>query len=259
MLDVYHWEPNAHQGKPIITLHEKGVEFTSHYIDLLNFEQVSPAYLAVNPQGIVPVLVHDGVLITESAMMCEYIDARFPGPPLRPDDPFGRWRMRWWCRYMDDYFSPSLSMGGWKSFMGPMARRKDTAEIERFLRRIPVVEMQICWSTAIYDTFTEEQLAESRRRVAVGIQRLEQGLGESPYLAGADYSLADINAFATVYALPLSHPELCNEEATPNMLRWLRDIHARPSIEKTFRLSRMRFAERVREMRDRLGLPATGA
>lgn len=259
MLDVYHWEPNAHQGKPIITLYEKGVDFNSHYIDLLKFEQVSSEYLAVNPQGIVPAMVHDGVLITESAMMCEYIDAQFPGPPLRPDNPFGRWRMRWWGRYMDDYLSPSLSMGGWKSFMGPMARRKAPSEIERFLRRIPVKEMQTCWSTALYDAFTEEQLAESRRRLGVGIQRLEHALAGSPYLAGAEYSLADINAFATVYALPLSQPELCNDAATPNMIRWLRAIHARPSIEKTFNLSRMRFAERMREMRELLGLPDTSA
>jgi GST-like protein len=47
-----------------------------------------------------------------------------------------------------------------------------------------------------------------------------------------------------VYALPLSHPDLCNGAVTPNMIRWLRAIHARPSIEKTFSLSRMRFAER---------------
>ena len=135
-----------------------------------------------------------------------------------------------------------------------MARRKEPQEIECFLERIPVKEMHTCWSTAIYDTFTEDQLAESRRRVEVAVKRLEAELGKTPYLAGADYSLADINAFATVYALPLSHPELCDEETTPHMFEWLKKIHARPSIRKTFSLSRMRFAERVREMRDRLGL-----
>ena len=251
---VYHWEPNAHQGKPVIALYEKGVDFVSHYVDLLEFEQVEPAYLAVNPQGIVPAMLHRGRLITESAMMCEYIDAAFPGPPLRPASPYGRWRMRCWSRFMDDYLSPSLSMAGWKGFMGPMARRKDPARLQAFLDRIPVPEMRVCWSTAIHDSFTEAQLAESRRRVQAGVRLLEQALGETPYLAGADYSLADINAFATIYALPLSHPELCNATATPNLLRWLRAVHARPSIARTFSHSRMRFGERVREMRVLLGL-----
>lgn len=155
---------------------------------------------------------------------------------------------------MDDYFSPSLSMAGWHAFMGPMARRKDPGEIEHFLQRIPVKEMHTCWSTAIFDTFTEEQLTESRRRVGVGIQRLEQALGFDPYVAGSEFGLADINVFATVYALPLSHPEACNDKLTPNIMRWLKRIHARPSIRKTFSLSRMRFADRVREMRKILGL-----
>jgi glutathione S-transferase/GST-like protein len=254
VIDVYHWEPNAHQAKPIIALYEKGVEFASHFVELLDFEQVSPAYLAVNPEGIVPVMVHDGRLITESTAMCEYIDQALLGPPLRPDDPQQRWRMRWWCKFMDNFFSPSLSMRGWKVFMGPMARRKSPEEIERFLARIPVKEMRNCWATAIYDTFTEAQLAESRRRVTVGIERMEGALAKTPYLAGPTYSLADICAFATVYALPLSHPDQSNESRTPHIWEWLKRIHARPAMDKTFALSR-RFSDRVREMRQKLGLP----
>jgi hypothetical protein len=59
VIDVYHWEPNAHQGKPVIALYEKGVNFVSHHVELLDFEQASPAFLAVNPEGIVPVMDHD--------------------------------------------------------------------------------------------------------------------------------------------------------------------------------------------------------
>lgn len=123
--------------------------------------------------------------------------------------------------------------------------------------RIPAKEMRNCWSTAIYDTFADAQLAESRRRVEVGIVRLEDALARRPYLAGSTYSLADICAFATVYALPLSYPKLSSEELSPHMWNWLKKIHARPAIEKTFSLSR-RFYDRVAEMRQKLGL-AKGA
>jgi GST-like protein len=44
-------------------------------------------------------MIHDGVLVPESTVMMEYIDGSFAGPKLRPDDPFERWRKRWWCRY----------------------------------------------------------------------------------------------------------------------------------------------------------------
>jgi glutathione S-transferase/GST-like protein len=60
MLTLYHWEPNANSGKPAL---EKGVEFESRYIDMLGFEQHSPEYLEVNPNGTIPAMVHDGVLV----------------------------------------------------------------------------------------------------------------------------------------------------------------------------------------------------
>ena len=96
MLTLYHWEPNANSGKPILTLKEKGVEFASHYLDLLNFDQHSPEYLKINPLGTIPAMVHDGRTFYESTAIMEYVDEVFEGPSLSPADPVGRWRMRWW-------------------------------------------------------------------------------------------------------------------------------------------------------------------
>src|SRR2546430_7135368 len=55
---LYHWEPNANSGKPMLALMEKGVAFESHYLDLLKFDQHQPDYLAINPQGTIPAMVH---------------------------------------------------------------------------------------------------------------------------------------------------------------------------------------------------------
>ncbi len=110
------------------------------------------------------------------------------------------------------------------------------------------------WSTAINDAFTEEQLADARRRIAEGVKLLEQRLSVSPYLAGPEYSIADIVAFSTLYGLPMTQPDLSDEEKTPGIWAWLRRIHPRPAIEKTFALSRMRYSDRVGEMRKRLGI-----
>ena len=55
MLQLYHWEPNANSGKPMLALAEKGVPYESHYLDLLKFDQHQPAYLAINPDGTIPV------------------------------------------------------------------------------------------------------------------------------------------------------------------------------------------------------------
>ena len=57
---LYHWEPNANSGKPMLTLFEKGVAFESHYLDLLSFARHKPDYLAVNPPGTSPPKTHRG-------------------------------------------------------------------------------------------------------------------------------------------------------------------------------------------------------
>ena len=245
MLTLYHWEPNANSGKPMLALKEKGVEFESHYLDLLNFDQHSPEYLKINPSGTIPAMVHDGLVLTESTAIMEYVDETFPGPALRPDDPVERWRMRWWMRFFDQYFAPSLSMIGWSVFVGPSVRDRDPDELKRAIERIPLKERRIAWSKAIYNTFSEEELAESRRRIAVGTHALEDALSQRSWVAGNTYSLADINGFNLGYALPLAQPQICNDEATPHIMAWLRRIYARPAAKATWAMGRTRMAERV--------------
>ncbi len=98
MTDVtlYHWEPNANSGKPMLALMEKGVAFNSHYLDLLSFDQHKPDYLAVNPQGTIPAMTHGHRVLTESTAIMEYVDEAFDGPQLMPTDAQARWRVGWW-------------------------------------------------------------------------------------------------------------------------------------------------------------------
>ncbi len=250
--ELYHWEPNANSGKPIIALIEKGVEFESRYTDLLAFDQHKPDYLKLNPNGTIPVFVHGDVILAESTEMGEYIDAAFPGPSLRPDKPAERWRMRWWSKFLDGYFGPSLSMIGWSVFIGPAVRDRDPEELKRSIERIPLKERRDAWSMAIYGTFSEEALAESRRRVLHGIRVIENGLSERPYFASDSYSLADINAFCMAYALPLMQAEFVNQEKTPKLLDWLRRVYERPAIAETFKLGRTPMAERANDVRKML-------
>jgi len=245
VLTLYHWEPNANSGKPMLALKEKGVDFQSHYLDLLNFDQHKPDYLKINPNGTIPALVHDELMLTESTAIMEYVNDAFPGPKLMPDDPVERQRARWWMRFFDQYFGPSLSMIGWSVFVGPSVRQKDPEELKAAIERIPLKERRIAWSKAIYNTFSPEELEESRRRVGVGIACLEKALSERPWIAGETYSLGDINGFNLGYALPLAQPQACNDGKTPHILKWLRAIYRRPATQETWKMGRTQMASRV--------------
>jgi GSH-dependent disulfide-bond oxidoreductase len=242
---LYHWEPNANSGKPMLALMEKGVSFDSHYLDLLNFDQHKPEYLAVNPQGTIPAMRHGNRVLTESTAIMEYVDEVFSGPPLMPENPRDRWRVRWWMKFMDQWLAPSFSMIGWNVFVGPAVRSKDPDELKAAIERIPLPERRTAWRKAIYGLFGEEEMNESRRRVAVGIRMLEAALGEREWLASDRYSLADVNGFNLGYALPLSQPTLSNDVLTPNILRWLRAIYARRTTKACWALGRTAMVKRV--------------
>ena len=248
MLELYTWDPNSNSGKPIFALKEKGVDFDYHYINLLEFEQHSPEYVKINPSGTVPTMIDGDQVFTESTPMCEYIDGAYGGPSLRPEDPMLRYRMRWWCWYIDTQFAPALSVLGWHTFMGPMVRQKSPEEIERLIARIPTKERRIAWSTAVKASFTEAQLDNARGRVNDGIQLMNDALAAADFLAGPAYSVADTVAFANAYALPVSVPQYANENKAPHYMAWLHRIYRRPATREAFAMGRTPLAERALEI-----------
>lgn len=245
---LYHWEPNANSGKPMLALMEKGVSFDSRYIDMLQFDQHKPGYLAINPQGTIPAMTHSGAwgtrVLTESTAIMEYVNEEFAGPDLMPADPRDRWRIRWWMKFMDQWLGPSFSMIGWSVFVGPMVRQRDPAELDAAIERIPLPERRVAWRKAISGDFGEAEMAESRRRVALGIGLLEQELGKRAYVGSDQYSLADINIFNSTYSLPLSQPDLAGKDRTPNIMRWLKRVYQHEAVQKTWAMGRTDLAHR---------------
>jgi glutathione S-transferase len=88
--------------KVFLTLIEKGLPWTSEYIDLFNNEQYRPDYLKLNPKGVVPTLIHDDHAIIESTLICEYLDQTFPELSLVPASAYARSQMRRWSKHIDE-------------------------------------------------------------------------------------------------------------------------------------------------------------
>lgn len=239
MLKLYHYEPSANSMKPLLCLAEKGIEYESHYVDLHNFEQHSAAFVAINPNGQVPVLDHDGAIINESTVINEYLEDVFPQVRLRPDDPVARARMRIWSKFVDEYFCPALSKIGWSIIVPGIAARLKTGELEELLKNVPLEEQRQKWRTAATESFTAEELADCRRKVAESIRRMEAIVSKSPWLAGAEYSLADVNSYSMVAAVPRLMPEAMNQDSTPAAMDWLARMNDRPAVQAALATSRI--------------------
>lgn len=73
-----------------IALNLKGLEYSQVTHDLRTQAQRQPAYRAIHPQGLVPALVDDDMVLTQSPAILEWLEERYPDPPLLPPDPQAR-------------------------------------------------------------------------------------------------------------------------------------------------------------------------
>ena len=238
MLELYHWEPTLESAKVMICLQEKGVAFTSRYVDVLALEQYAGDFLAINPAGQVPVLVHDGNVLTDSALINEYLEEAFPDTPLAPHDARGWYETLCWGKYVEYNLDTSVSTLGWQQVMPRVMQQRDQAALRAAVEQIPVPERRAAWLAALEYAYPEEQLENSRRKIGLAVQRLEETLGESGWLLGDSYSIIDIDAYALMRTLPQLTPELVNVTATPRCMDWLGRIGERPAVQKALAMGR---------------------
>ncbi|MEJ0027373.1 MAG: glutathione S-transferase family protein [Rhizomicrobium sp.] len=234
MLTLYSFGPGANSLKPMLALYEKGLPFTPRFLNPAAFEHHEDWYKKINPRGQVPALDHDGKIVTESTVICEYLEDVFPNDkPLRPKDPYVVAQMRIWTKWVDEYFCWCVSTIGWERMVSGMARALSDEEFEAKVRRIPIPEQQTKWRNARAG-FPKEVLEEEMRKIRVSIARLEERLSESPWLAGPDYTLADICNFAIANGMERGFADIVNPKATPHLMDWLARINARPAAKEMF-------------------------
>ena len=93
-MQLYTYYPSSAAFRVRIALHLKGLAYEPRFVHLASDEHLAPAYTAVNPQGLVPALVDDGQLLTQSLAIIEYLEEKHPAPPLLPRELHARARAR---------------------------------------------------------------------------------------------------------------------------------------------------------------------
>ena len=99
---LYHHPMSVCSQRPRFVLAEKGAEWESRLIDIGKGEQRAPGYLALNPRGVVPTLVHGKFVLSQSLVIAEYLDAILPGPRFIPTTSTAVARMREWLQPFDE-------------------------------------------------------------------------------------------------------------------------------------------------------------
>jgi len=194
---LYDAVPSSNSDRTKIALHEKGLAYERVTLNLANKDQKRPDFLKLNPYGKVPVLDDDGKILFESCIINEYLDEKYPDPPMMPKDPYLRGR----GRVLVDYGLNYMHEPYW-ALRGEMLK----AESERKAR---VIE-------------------EKRQALHHLMQYLETALGDKSYFLGA-MSLTDI-ALLPRFLRMESYGALPTA-ALPRLGDWLQKMKGRPSVK----------------------------
>lgn len=205
MLELYHYGDSLCSMKVRLCLIEKGVEYSSKFVDLMKFENLAEDYKKLNPNGVVPTIVHDGTAVIESTVINEYIDEVFAGPQLTPEDPIKRARMRVWTKLQDDVVHPAVQKPTFNLLVKPKLAVKSDEELDNWLDNHPLEKSKKLFKGAARGPVDEAALDDARTQFKFVFDRMETVLREGDWLCGEQYTLADI-----AYAPMLDRLEQCD-------------------------------------------------
>lgn len=234
---LLHFMGSSCSQKTRIFLNLKGIEWTSHHVDLARQENYTDWFMGINPRGLVPVLVHDGAVIIESNDILEYLEASFPDPVLIPHDQTERMHQ---LLAEEDALHMDLRALSMRFLFGPGAiRSSDQLQAYRDKGSGKVggaddphkeVELKFFQDMLDHGGVTDAQAQTAVSRFHKALSGFDQTLERHDYLLGGTLTLLDIAWY--IYAVRLVGAGYPLHTAHPRLGGWFNALHARPEFSK---------------------------
>jgi glutathione S-transferase len=228
---LYHHSESPCCQKIRLLLAEKELQWTSHYITLERGEQLEPEFLSLNPKGVVPVLVHDDAVITESTVIAEYIEDRFPGHPMMPLDAVGKARVRGWTKQTDEGLHlPRTVALSWPLALCKIYMEKypTVAAREEYLANIVSPVMREIKRQSFESQYDAPIFRDAVLFFDALCAKMDVQLRATPWLAGDTFTLAEINLVPYMLRLEdLQFSRLWGNR--PVLAEWYERIKSRPA------------------------------
>jgi glutathione S-transferase len=215
-------------------LNAKHLPFTEEKLDLLAGDQLKPAYLKLNPNGVVPTLDHDGNIVIDSSVIIEYLDEIAPEPErFTPRAPVARARMRALMRFIDEMPAAAVRVPTFNLAFLPRFAAMSEEEFLAFAESKPLrKEFMLAMGRK---GFPEKDMNAALDRMKRTYARMDAAITESggPWLLGKDITLADISVMpAIVRMADLGLATMWKD--IPSLQRWYEAIRAHPAFTPTY-------------------------
>jgi glutathione S-transferase len=215
-------------------LNAKKLPFTEVKLDLLAGDQLKPDYLALNPNGVVPTLDHDGAIVTDSSVIIEYLDEIAPAPEtFTPHDPIMRAKMRALMHYMDEMPAPAVRVPTFNLAFLPRFAAMSQEEFEAFAESKPLrKEFMLSMGRK---GFPQKEMDTAMARLRRTYERMDTEIENSggPWLLGREISLADIMVMPAIVRMADLGEEGAWEDL-PGVKRWFEAIRNYPAFAPTY-------------------------
>ena len=232
MLYLYHSTTSVCAIKVRLTLDEKGLAYDGKLLNLRGGEQHEAEYVKLNPNHVVPTLIHDGKVIVESTLIIEYLDDAFSEPPLMPADPYSRAIARLWMKKVDDYLHAACSTLTFAIIFPPVFAKKTQAERDAYFAAMPNPAYRERQQLSVEQGLDAPHVPAAARAYDKYIGEMETALAVSPYLAGPSYSLADAAATPYIFRAEALGFDRFWVGKRPGVEGWCARIRERPSFAR---------------------------
>jgi glutathione S-transferase len=240
MLELYHNVNSVCAQKVRIALTEKELECNEHLMTLRG-DQFDPAYMKLNPNAVVPTLVHDGQPIVESSIILYYLDEAFPNPPLMPAAPIARATVRMFNKLIDEYLHNACTIITFATAFRPDLARMSKEQLEGMLAKAPSQKRSEYKRDVVAHGLDSKFVAEALRYHEKLLSWMEESMQSRPYLAGETFSLADIAVIPYILRLDLVRLSRMWDRR-PVVAKWYERVRQRSSFHKAI-LDRMTEAD----------------
>ena len=228
-LHLYHSGVSNCSMRVRMTLEEKQLDWTSHHLNIIKKEHITPEYFGVNPKGLVPTLVHDGTVIVESDDIIDYLDDTFPSPPLKPANNEDRNTMYAWLHRATAIYMEAVKPFIYAKRIGKrMAHSTD--EDETYQRLQKNAELLEFHRKSTQEGFSDEDTILAKDILDDCFLEMEQLLDGRAWLSGETFSLADIAWVPLQFTLE----KLAGYsfDAYPNVSAWKKRVSERDSYKR---------------------------
>jgi glutathione S-transferase len=231
---VYNAPQSTCSQRVRFVLNAKGLPFEEVKLDLLAGDQLKPEYLALNPNGVVPTLNHDGAIIIDSSVIIEYLDEIAPEPEsFTPESPLERAKMRALMRFIDEMPAAAVRVPTYNLAFLPRFAAMSEEEFLAFAESKPLrKEFMLAMGRK---GFSEKEMQTALNRLARTYERMDGAIAESggPWLQGKRPTLADVAVMpAIVRMADLGLDTMWHDK--PRIGRWFDVIRAHPAFKPTY-------------------------